>query len=153
MTGLIAAVIPPPTKRLSRTGPSPSSARRPLPLAALRTASAGSAVYAVVAIDCNGRVAERAVAQALQWSPGTTLNVQIRAGLICVRAHSAGDLVVSGAGYIRLPAPLRHRCGLVPGARMLLAADPEQALLVIYPPSTLQSMITAFQTEIVRGEP
>jgi hypothetical protein len=65
MTGLIAAVIPTPTQRQNRTDQLPRSGRLPLPLAALKTPSTGSAVYAVAAIDCNGRVAERAITQAL----------------------------------------------------------------------------------------
>ncbi|MCP3803471.1 AbrB/MazE/SpoVT family DNA-binding domain-containing protein [Allokutzneria sp. A3M-2-11 16] len=34
-------------------------------------------------------------------------------------------------GHLRLPASVRHCCGLVPGDRVLLVADPDQNVLVV----------------------
>lgn len=49
---------------------------------------------------------------------------------------------MSAAGHLRLPAAIRHRCGLVTGDRLLLAADPSTAELRIYPPAILDELIT-----------
>jgi hypothetical protein len=108
-------------------------------------------VYAMAAVDCNGRVAERAVADAMGWSAGIALDLCVRANLILVQADQRGAFVLSPPGYVRLPATIRHRCGLVAGARLLLAADPDQGLLVMYPPSALDGMVAAFQTAALGG--
>jgi hypothetical protein len=122
-----------------------------LPVYPLQRPNPASAVYAVAAVDCNGRVAERAVVQALGWSAGTVLNLRIRANLILVQADQRGAYVLAPPGYVRLPAAIRHRCGLVPGARLLLAADPVRQVLVMYPPAALDAMVSAFQAGVVGG--
>jgi bifunctional DNA-binding transcriptional regulator/antitoxin component of YhaV-PrlF toxin-antitoxin module len=48
---------------------------------------------------------------------------------------------VTAQGYLRLPARIRRRCGLWPGDRVLLAADPSELLLRVYPPSTLDKIL------------
>jgi hypothetical protein len=108
-------------------------------------------VYAVAAIDCNGRVAERAVADAMGWAPGIALDLRVHANLILVQADQRGAFVLSPPGYVRVPATIRHRCGLVAGARLFLAANPDQGLLVMYPPSALDGMVAAFQTAALGG--
>jgi hypothetical protein len=51
-----------------------------------------------------------------------------------------------------LPAPVRRRCGLHPGNRVLLAADPEHGVLVVHPLSALDTMITAYHTALLGGD-
>lgn len=58
---------------------------------------------------------------------------------VCPDRH--GDCQVTGQGYLRLPAALRHRCGLVAGDRVLLAADVDRCRLVIYPPAVLDQAL------------
>ncbi|HWM02736.1 MAG TPA: hypothetical protein VNP92_10420 [Actinophytocola sp.] len=43
---------------------------------------------------------------------------------------------------MRIPAGLRHRCGLATGDRVLLAADPTHSHLTIYPPAALDKALT-----------
>ena len=55
-------------------------------------------------------------------------------------ARPDGEFQVTGQGHLRLPALIRHRCGLEPGDRVLLAADPRQRQLVLYPPAVLDDL-------------
>jgi bifunctional DNA-binding transcriptional regulator/antitoxin component of YhaV-PrlF toxin-antitoxin module len=62
-------------------------------------------------------------------------------GVLTVYIDLAGDYQVTGQGHLRLPAPLRHRCGLGAGDRVLLAADPDRSQLAVYPPAALDNAL------------
>jgi bifunctional DNA-binding transcriptional regulator/antitoxin component of YhaV-PrlF toxin-antitoxin module len=99
------------------------------------------AVYGLAAVDCRGRVADRAVVQALGWTPGTRLDIRQTRGLLIIHADTHGVFSVTTPGHLRLPATVRHCCGLVPGDRMLLAADPDRDLLIVHPPAALDDLL------------
>jgi hypothetical protein len=117
--------------------------RDPLPLAALRARRTSSAVYGLAALDCHGRVADRIIMQTLDWSAGLRLHIREAAiGALTAAADPEGAYRITSQGHVRIPAPLRHRYGLGAGDRVLLAADPEQAQLVIYPPAILDALLS-----------
>ena len=109
-------------------------ARAPLPLPSLITRRASPTVYGLAAIDDRGRLADRAVMRALSWSAGLCLDIRETRRLLAIRPQDHGELQVTGQGHLRLPALLRHRCGLQAGDRVLLVASPSQRQLTIYPP-------------------
>ena len=63
-------------------------------------------------------------------------------GLLTVHADTDGNVYVTSQGHLRVPAILRHRCGLHTGNRLLLVTDPTRGQLVIYPPATLDALLT-----------
>jgi bifunctional DNA-binding transcriptional regulator/antitoxin component of YhaV-PrlF toxin-antitoxin module len=97
-------------------------------------------VYGLAALDDRGRLADRTIMRALGWSAGLRLDIREAVGLLVVHARPDGEFQVTGQGHLRLPALIRHRCGLEPGDRVLLAADPPQRRLVIYPPAVLDDL-------------
>jgi hypothetical protein len=109
-------------------------------------------VYGTAAMDCNGRLAEAVVINALGWSPGTRLSVRENGGLVLVSADGHGVFRLTGQGRLRLPATVRHWCGLVAGDRVLLAADPHRGLLVVHPPAALDAMITQSHAGVLDGD-
>jgi hypothetical protein len=94
-------------------------------------------VYGLAAVDDRGRVADRVVLRALGWRPGQRLTIAETGGVLTVHIDPAGDFQVTNQGHLRIPAALRHRCGLSAGHRVLLAADPDRSRLSIYPPAAL----------------
>jgi hypothetical protein len=72
--------------------------------------------------------------------------------LIVVRPDPRGPLRLFAPGYLRLPAEIRHRCSLVPDARLLLAGDPDEGVLVMYPPADLDRMVSTFVTAALGAE-
>ncbi len=113
---------------------------------------ARSTVYGFAAIDCNGRVAENTVIRALGWAPGTRLDIREGSGLVLVRADRQGVFSMTRQGHLRLPAAVRHWCGLVPGDRVLLVADPSDGLLVVHPPAALDAMVSQFHASVLGGD-
>ncbi|WP_444948128.1 AbrB/MazE/SpoVT family DNA-binding domain-containing protein [Micromonospora ureilytica] len=108
-------------------------------------------VYGLAAIDTSGRIADRAVIRALGWAPGTRLHIREGSEVIVVRRDQQGVFTVSGQGHLRLPAAVRHWCGLTAGDRVLLAASPPEGLLVVHPPAALDAMVVAAHAGVLGG--
>jgi bifunctional DNA-binding transcriptional regulator/antitoxin component of YhaV-PrlF toxin-antitoxin module len=103
-------------------------------------------VYGVAVLDCHGRIADQAVLRALGWTPGVGLDISATRDLLTVRARvdgAAGRSGVTPQGHVRVPAPVRHICGLRPGDRVLLAADPSSGVLRVFPPATVDALLPA----------
>jgi hypothetical protein len=111
-----------------------------------------SVVCGIAAIDCNGRLAEATVIPTLGWTPGTQLDIRVNGGLVLITADPQAVFRVTRPGQVRLPATVRHWCGLAPGSRVLLVADPEAGRLVVHPPAALHSMITKFHAAALGGD-
>jgi hypothetical protein len=137
---------------LPTPGGVPGLRRAPLPLAELpelgdpADAPGGRLVCSAATMDCNGRLADATVIGALGWGVGARLDIRVRSGLVIVSAAPDAVFTISRAGHLRLPAPVRHRCELASGDRLLLVADPDAGTLLVYPPRTWRAMIAQFVT-------
>jgi hypothetical protein len=155
VTGAVISPVVPHAVPPGRPGghpAAPASSRPALPVVRLASPRARSTVYGLAAIDDRGRVAEAMVIRALGWAAGTRLDVRETGGLVLVRADRHGVFSVTGRGHLRLPATVRHWCGLVPGDRVLLAADPADGLLVVHPLAALDAMITQLHASVLGGD-
>ncbi|WFE52964.1 AbrB/MazE/SpoVT family DNA-binding domain-containing protein [Micromonospora sp. WMMD1155] len=152
----VAPLIPPltPPARSQGTDRRLGAALRrpPLPLPDLPTPRAGSTVYGLAAIDVSGRIADRMIVRALGWACGTRLHIHESAGLIVVRLDPQGVFTLTGQGHLHLPAAVRKWCGLKPGDRLLLAADPDGGVLVVHPPAALDAVVAQIHTAALGGE-
>jgi hypothetical protein len=129
------------------------ASRHPMPLARLASLRTRQTVYGLATIDHRGRVADLAVLRALRWCPGTRLDIREAGRLVLVTASRDGVFRVTRQGYLHLPAAVRRWCGLGTADRVLLAAEPGDGLLVVYPPAALDAMVGEFHATALRGEP
>ena len=147
MSVIIGPVLPPVlAHHRPVAGGEPSPARRSVPLPTLIAQRRSPVVYGLAALDCHGRVADRTVMQALGWSAGLRLDLGEHQGVLTARPDPCGPVAVVRPGHFRLPAPLRHRCSLQTGDRVLLAADPARSRLLIYPPAALDTLLPSPDT-------
>lgn len=126
---MIAPVVPPLLPASGRVV-TPSVAalvRGPLPLPSLISWRMSTVVYGLSALDDRGRLADRVIMRALGWSVGLRLDIRETGGVLTVLTSPDGAYQVTHQGHLRLPAPLRHRCGLQTGDRVLLAADADRS--------------------------
>lgn len=151
MTARIISPLPPSGVGSLHSGP--ASARKALPLARLAQPSQRWTVCGIASIDCNGRIVEATVIPALSWAPGTRLDIRVSGGLVFVTADPHAVFCLTRPGQVRLPAAVRHWCGLTPGSRVLLTADPDVGLLVVHPPAALHTMVSQFHATLLGGEP
>ena len=135
MTGaLLAPVIPSSGAYAARPARAPAAART-LPLAvppARPPSLPGDVVYGLARVDRSGRVADRSVTGALGWRGGDRLTLTAEAGVVVIRRDPSGLVTLPPRPYVPIPAALRHRCGLLPGDPVLLAAVPAEDALTAY---------------------
>lgn len=139
----LAPVIPfysPPGAGSRSRGAQPQRTGPALPMANLEPPRKSRAVYGIRAVDTNGRVADKSVLCALGWCPGDNLTWRVNGGLIVIARPGYGKRGVTKYGHLWLPAEQRRATRIRLGDRVLLAADPDQGLLVVYPPHVLDEM-------------
>ena len=145
-SALITPVIPPPAAAGSRPRGTPGAVRT-LPLAAppeLAPALAADVVYGLGRIDTSGRVADRTVTRALGWRGGDRLTLTASAGMVTARRDPHGLAVLPPRHCMVIPATLRHRCGLLPGNPVLLAARPADDTLTAYSLAVVDQALAAY---------
>jgi hypothetical protein len=98
-------------------------------------------------------VVDRVALRALGWPAGHRLSVHEAGGTLTITPDPAGDHQVTGQGFLRLSAALRYRCGLTPGDRVILAADPDRSCLAIYSPAALDAALAHLPTTRPGGGP
>lgn len=155
VVGVTGTVIDPvafPTTPV-RDGRSPMAAsHRPLPLPTVPTPRTGAAVYGLAAVDCRGRVADCTVFAALGWVAGTPLAISVTDGTLVIGTDPCGVFGMTSQGHLRLPAPVRHRCGLASGDRVLLVAYPARDVLLVHPPAVLDVLVAESHAASLGGE-
>jgi bifunctional DNA-binding transcriptional regulator/antitoxin component of YhaV-PrlF toxin-antitoxin module len=106
-----------------------------MPLAVLPSALPGrrDAVYGTGRIDASGRVADRAVTDALGWGRGDRLTITASDGVVVARRDPHGMVTLAARSYLAIPSALRRRCGLRTGDMVLLAAFTDQDAPAAYP--------------------
>jgi hypothetical protein len=109
-------------------------------------------MYGMSTLDARGRIADQPVLRALDWTPGTRLQIRETHGLLIAQATPHGVFRITSQGHLRLPADVRHCCGLVTGDRVLLAAHPTHQQIVIYPPAVLDTMLAERHASLVGGD-
>lgn len=115
--------------------------RAALPLPRMVESRLCRTVFGVAAMDNRGRIHDLVVQRALAWRANTRLDIREHAGVILIRADQNGRFQVSNDGYLRLPPTVRRWCGLLPGDRVLLAANADQEVLTLYPPARLDALL------------
>ena len=119
-----------------------SAAARRLPLASPVPVQSApeDVVYGLARIDASGRICERAVITALEWSGGDRLTFTADAGVVTARRDPGGMVTLPASTYLTIPAALRRRCGLEAG---VLAALPDQDTLAAYSLAVVDQAIRA----------
>ena len=145
MTGtLIAPVIP--SSAAARPARAPAAART-LPLAvppvSRPPALPRDVVYGLARVDRSGRVADRTVTGALGWRGGDRLTLTAEAGVVVIRRDPSGLVTLPPRSCVPIPAALRHRCGLLPGDPVLLAARPAEDTLTAYSLAVVDQALAA----------
>ncbi|MFD9735687.1 hypothetical protein [Umezawaea sp. NPDC059074] len=104
--------------------------------------------YVVTTIDNKGRLADQSPLRALGWLPEAAISIAAARGAMVLVTRNNGPDTVTRQGHLRLPAPVRHSCRIKTGARLLVAALPEQDMLLIYPSSTVDAALLAYHQSL-----
>ena len=138
---VIAALVLPPAN------PAPSEPASPLPLTGLhRLPRDASMLYDIGRVDHSGRVASNDIIEALAWRPGSKLDVIVTPRTIVIRTAPGGRLRVPPRPCIVIPSHARRPHDISPGDHVLIAAALAHGLVIVYPLSALDEMISRYHT-------
>jgi hypothetical protein len=122
-----------------------------LPVARLRVRPARTGTfYVVTRMDVSGRLAARSPLRLLGWEPGCSVVLRIADGCVVVSRSDSG-VTVAGQGCLRLPASVRRVFALGAGDQVLMAVDPRNDMVVLYPASMLDSALSPRLRDVVVG--
>lgn len=107
----------------------------------------GSMLYDIGRVDASGRVAAREIIGALDWQPGNEVEVVIANRAIVMRARPGGLVTVPARPCVVIPVTARRHRGIHPGDRVLLAAAPEQGIVIVHTLSDLDEMLTGYHSD------
>jgi len=127
--------------------PASSQTVGPLPLADLsQLPRDASMLYDIGRVDSAGRIAGNDIINALHWEPGSRLDVILTPRIIVIRAAPDGLYFVPRRPRIIIPSHARRPHGIKPGDHVLIAAAPEYDLMIVYPLSSLDEMISRYHS-------
>ena len=125
----------------------PSQPAIPLPLSGLHQLPRdASMLYDIGRVDDSGRVASNEIINALQWRPGSKLEVILTPRTIVIRTAPGGLFSVPLRPRIIIPSHVRRAHDIEPGDNVLIAAAPDHGLVIVYPPSALDEMISRYHS-------
>jgi bifunctional DNA-binding transcriptional regulator/antitoxin component of YhaV-PrlF toxin-antitoxin module len=101
-------------------------------------------LYDIGRADNSGRVASNDIIHALHWRPGSKLEVILTPRTIVIRAAPDGPTCVPRRPCIIIPAQARRPHGIKPGDHVLIGAAPDYGLVIVYPLSALDEMISRY---------
>jgi hypothetical protein len=138
--GVIASLVLP-------ARPAPSQPASPLPPTGLRRLPRDASIlYDIGRVDGSGRVASSDIISALRWQAGGKLDVILTPRTIVIRAAPDGVLSVPRRPCIIIPSHARRPHGIQTGDRVLIAAAPDHDLVIVYPLSALDDMISRYHS-------
>lgn len=119
----------------------------PLPLTGLHQLPRdASMLYDIGRVDESGRVASNDIINALGWRPGSKLDVILTPRTIVVRAAPGGLFSVPRRPRIIIPSHVRRAHDIKLGDHVLIAAAPDHGLVIVYPLSALDEMISRYHS-------
>ncbi|HET6290891.1 MAG TPA: hypothetical protein VFG15_29610 [Amycolatopsis sp.] len=99
-------------------------------------------------VDASDRVQNRDSVDLLGWSRGDTLLVTVLEMSVVFQRRTDGSVAMTAKPYVVIPAAARARCFLHAGARVLVAADPAQDVLVVHSPTSVERMLLMFHARL-----
>jgi hypothetical protein len=139
--GVVASLVLPPAR------PAPCQPASPLPPTDLHLLPRdASMLYDIGRVDGSGRIASNDIVNALNWTSGSKLDVILTPQSIVLRSASDGLYSVPPRPCIVIPSHARHPHGITPGDRVLIAAAPDHGLVIVYPLSALDEMISRYHS-------
>ena len=119
----------------------------PLPLTGLHLLPRdASMLYDIGRVDDSGRVASNDIINALHWQPGSKLDVILTPRTIIIRTAPGGLFTVPQRPRIIIPSHVRRAHEIKLGDHVLIAAAPDYGLVIVYPLSALDEMISRYHS-------
>ncbi|MFJ9786168.1 hypothetical protein ACIRSS_41820 [Amycolatopsis sp. NPDC101161] len=108
--------------------------------------------YAIARVDRSGRISEQSIVDKLGWAPADHLSLTtIGTGIGVFRRAADGWYRLTSRGGFHVPGPVRARCGIRKGDRLLLAAPEAGDALIFYTMPHLNHCLSLQNDRALRG--
>jgi hypothetical protein len=125
---------------------------QPLPLPALPTIAGDTGLLiGVAAVNHAGRVRDQVLLDALGWSPGERLHLDVLDSTLLLRRDPVGTQVINTRGQVFLPAGTRALMRIADNDRVVLVAAPRQGLLMVRPCAVIGALLAGFYDTLPGG--
>jgi len=111
-----------------------------------------SMLYDIRRVDGSGRIASSDIIDALRWRPGSALDLIVTPRTIVIRTAPGGRFRVPPRPCIIIPSHARRPHDISPGDHVLIAAAPDYGLVIVYPLSALDEMISRYHSAHTEDE-
>ncbi|NKQ51965.1 hypothetical protein HFP15_03610 [Amycolatopsis sp. K13G38] len=108
--------------------------------------------FGTALVDASGRIQDRRAAAVLGRQRGDSLAMTVVGSSAVIARRRDGVFTMTAKPYVALPAPVRARCAITAGARVLVVADAGQDALVVHSSGAVGSMLAQFHHQLARGE-
>jgi hypothetical protein len=92
-------------------------------------------------MDDRGRLADRSPIRAAVWLPGQPITISAAPDRLVIVVNAGGPETITRHGHLRLPAGIRHACGLSAGDRLLVTVTHTEPMLAVYPMATVETIL------------
>lgn len=93
--------------------------------------------------DRAGRLADRSPLRYLGWPPQTVTRFEVQCSTMVVVTVGGCRSSITSQGHLQLPLPVRRRCRIEPGERLLVVAWTGAGRLVICTADAVEKMVLA----------
>lgn len=107
----------------------------------------------VARLDASGRFTSRPLLQALGWTPGHRIGLQVRADAVVLTADAAGPLHIGSRGELAIPSPARTMAGLNHDRSVVLLAIPARSTLIVHPLHLVTALLAAYHAHTSSSRP
>lgn len=122
----------PPIKARTETSPE-YVGNLPMPALMINSTNAEQFEYRLTTTCCHGQLCDRTPVKLLDWRADQPIALAVKDGAVVGFDDSHGDFRIGPRGHLRLPAAIRHQCGIIPGQKLLVAMSAEHRIVIIYP--------------------
>lgn len=127
----------------SRPEPSARSAGRlPMPQLVINSVTADRFEYSLTTTCCHGQLGDRTPVRLLNWHPDQPVALVVKDSAVVGFDDPRGAYRIGPRGHLRLPAAIRHQCGIAPGQKLLVAVSTERRIVIAYPTAALDQALS-----------
>jgi len=122
----------------------------PLPQLTIDQPKVSGFEYILTTICCHGQLSDRTPVRLLDWKPDQPVALVVKGRAAVGLANSRSTCRIGPRGHLRLPATVRHQCGVAAGQKLLVAVSVEHRIVIVYPVAAIDRALTSLH-ELARS--
>lgn len=98
--------------------------------------------YSLTTTCCHGQLGDRMPVRLLNWHPDQPIALVVKDSAVVGFDDPRGAHHIGPRGHLRLPATIRHQCGIITGQQLLVAVSVEHRIVITYPIAAIDRVLS-----------